>query len=437
MNVGVMTLILFSSLLVFLALGLPLVFCLGGIAITGLVIMMGTRAIPIIYWNTLGAARDPFFITIPLFIYMAYMLERSGAAEKLYMTIQNLAGHVSGSLAMATVLISTILAAMTGLSSASIITMGVTVLPSMLRRGYNKHLAMGSITAGSTLGILIPPSAIALLYTSMAGISVGRMFMAGFFPGFLLAGLFILYIGIRCALNPSLGPSRAPGETIEHVSIFSSLWSVALPGLLVILVLGSIFLGIASPTESAAVGALGAIGVVAINRRLTWKTFREVNYRTLLLTLMIMWVVIAASCFRALYVVTGAINLIENTLLTLPFGAWGTLIAMQLTLLVLGCFLDEFGIMIIALGVFIPVVRSLGFDPIWFGILFIINMEMAELTPPVGLNLFYMKAVAPEGTSMGDIYKSVLPFILILLLALILVMVFPQIALWLPAQMIR
>jgi tripartite ATP-independent transporter DctM subunit len=437
MNVGLMTLILFSSLIIFLFLGLPLVFSLGGIAIVGLVTMMGTRAIPIIYWNTLSVASNPFFITVPLFIYMAYMLERSGAAEELYKTIQNLAGHVSGSLAMATVFVSTILAAMTGLSSASIITMGVTVLPSMLRRGYNKHLAMGSITAGSTLGILIPPSAIALLYTSMAGISVGRMFLAGFFPGFLLAGLFILYIGIRCALNPSLGPKRPSGETVERVSIIGSLWSVALPGLLVILVLGSIFLGIATPTESAALGALGAIGVVAFNRRLTWKTFREVNYRTMLLTLMIMWVIIAAGCFRALYIVTGAIDLIENMLLAVPFGRWGTLIVMQITLLVLGCFLDEFGIMIIALGVFIPVAQTLGFNPIWFGILFIINMEMAELTPPVGLNLFYMKAVAPEGTSMGDIYKSVIPFILILLLGLILVMVFPQIALWLPSQMIR
>ncbi len=432
MSVVLLTVILFGALITLLALGLPLVFSLGGIASVGLYFIMGPKSIPIIYLNTIAQARDTNYITVPLFTYMAFMLERSGAAEALLEAIQNWTGRIAGSLAMGTIAISTVLASMVGLSSATIITMGVTVLPSMLRRGYDKNLAMGSIAAGSTLGIMIPPSVIGILLAGQLNITPGRMFMAGFIPGFLIAVIFILYIGIRCYLKPSLGPPVPRGEVVSVKTKLKSLGAVVMPALLVVMVLGSIFMGIATPLESAAVGALGSLVIVAVNRRLTWKTFKEVNYNTLKLTAMVMWVLFAANSFRAVYVVSGASYMVQNMLLNVPFGTLGSVIAMQVILLFLGCFLDEFGILIITMPVFIPVIQALHIEPIWFGILFIINMEIAELSPPIGINIFYMKAVVPEGTTFEELYRSVMPFIGCLALAMLIIIIFPQIVTWLP-----
>ncbi len=432
MSVLLLTIILFGSLISLLALGLPLVFSLGGIATVGLYLIMGPKSIPIIYLNTIAQARDTNYITVPLFTYMAFMLERSGAAEALFDTIRNWSGRLAGSLAMGTIAISTVLASMTGLSSATIITMGVTVLPSMLRRGYDKKLAMGSIAAGSTLGIMIPPSVLGILLAGQLNITPGRMFMAGFIPGLLTAAIFVIYIGIRCYFNPSLGPPIPPEEAVSNEAKLKSLGAVIMPTLLVVMVLGSIFLGIATPLESAAVGALGSILIVAINRRLTWKTFKEANYNTLKLTAMVMWVLFAANSFRAVYVVSGASYFVQNMLINVPFGAVGSIVIMQVILLFLGCFLDEFGIVIITMSVFIPVIQALNIEPIWFGILFILNMQIAELSPPIGINIFYMKAVVPKETTFEELYRAVLPFIGCLALAMLIIIIFPQIANWLP-----
>ena len=416
--------------------GLPLVFSLGGIAAIGLYLIKGPKSIPIIYLNTIAQARDNTYIAVPLFTYMAFMLERSGAAEGLLSTIQNWTGKLAGSLAMGTIAISTVLASMVGLSSATIITMGVTVLPSMLKRGYDEGLAIGSIAAGSTLGIMIPPSVLGLLVAGQLNVTPGRMFLAGFLPGFLLASIFIIYIGIRCYLNPSLGPPASEEEEVSTATKFKSLGAVILPAFLVVMVLGSIFMGIATPLESAAVGALGSILIVAINRRLTWKTFKEVNFNTLKLTCMVMWVLFAANSFRAVYIVSGAGSFVQNMLMNVPFGAVGSVVVMEVILLFLGCFLDEFGIVIITMPVFIPVVQHLNIEPIWFGILFIINMQIAELSPPIGINIFYMQAVVPKGTRIEELYRSVLPFIGLLVIGMIIIFIFPQIATWLPYTMI-
>ncbi len=436
MSILLLTAILFSALILLLTFGLPLVFSLGGIACIGLYFIMGSKSVQIIYLNTISQARDTNYITIPLFTYMAFMLERSGAVEILFETIQSWAGSIAGSLAMGAIAISTILASMVGLSSATIITMGVTVLPSMLRCGYDKNLAMGSIAAGSTLGIMIPPSVIGLLLAGYLGITPGRMFIAGFVPGFLIATIIISYIGIRCFFNPSLGP---PVSTKEEVSVRTKLRSLSgliMPALLVIMVLGSIFKGIATTLESAAVGALGSLIIVAINRRLNWKVFAEVNYNTLKLSAMVMWILFAANSFRAVYVASGAIHLVQNILVNLPFGTIGTIVAMQLILLFLGCFLDELAILIIAVPVFAPVIRALNIEPIWFGVLFIINMQIAELSPPIGINIFYMKAIVPKETTFEELYRSVLPFIGCLVISMIIIMFFPRIATWLPYAVI-
>ena len=424
--------LLFGGLIVFVALGLPIVFCLGGVAVIFLLLVWDPPYYQAIYWDMQRVLGSFSFLAIPLFIFMANMLERSGIAEDLYTMIHHWIGRLAGGLAMGTVLICTLLSAMVGLSGAAVVTMGVTALPSMLKRGYDKHIAIGSIAAGGTLGILIPPSVIMVVYAIAAKESIARLFLAGILPGLLLSSIFIAYIGIRCRLQPHLAPSLPPKERANWKEKFTSLRSVILPVSLVVLVLGSIFMGIATVTESAAVGAAGAILCAVILRRFTWQKFKETNYETLKLTCMIMWILIAALSFTRAYIIIGVLQFFQEVFTGLPLGPWGAIIVIQLTFLLLGCFLDPFGILMVTMPVFIPIITSLGFDPVWFGIIFVVNMEMAYLTPPVGLNLFYMKGVAPKGTTMGDIYRSIMPFVLLQGFVLALLTIFPQIALWLP-----
>jgi len=430
--------ILFGSLFILMALGLPLTFCLFGIAIIGLLFYLETpKAVVLFYYTIINTDRYWILITVPLFIFMAGMLERSGITEDLYNNMQHWTGSLAGGLAIGTVFISTLLAAMIGLSSASLVSTGVIALPSMLKRGYHKNIAMGSILAGGTLGILIPPSVIMLVYATEAGVSIGKLFLGGIIPGLLLSSLFVIYLGIKCRFQPSLGPPLPPEERSGWKDKLISFRSLLLPALLVVLVLGSFLSGIATPSEAAAVGAAGAILCAAVYRRLTWQNFKETCYMTLRLTSMIMWILIGARCIRALYFISGATELLQAAVIMLPFGSWGILIVMQFMLIFLGCFLDPFGIILITMPVSIPIAELFGFNPLWLGILFIINMEMAYLTPPVGLNIFYLKGIVPEGITMTDIYRSVIPFVLLQVLALILIMLFPQIALWLPNLIIK
>ena len=419
-----------------IVLGLPLVFALGGIAAVFLILFWEPSYYQALYWDARGTLNTQYYLAIPLFIFMACMLERSGIAEDLYTVIYRWSGRVAGGLAMGTVLICTLLAAMVGLSGAALTTMGVTALPSMMKRGYDKYIVMGCIAAGGTLGILIPPSVIMMVYAIVAGVSIADRFLGGIIPVFLLAGLFILYIGIRTGFKPQLGPPLPPEERASWVEKFKSLRHVILPILLVLLVLGAIFFGIASINEVAAVGAAGTIICAAVVRKLNWKNFKEANYETLKLSVMIMWIIFAAESFSRAYVVIGAQEYVEGLFTGLPFGYWGALLAIEAAFIFLGCFFDPFGILMLSAPLFIPIVRNFGIEPVWFGIFFVINMEMAYLTPPVGLNLFYMKAVAPEGTTMADIYRAVFPFILIMLLTLVLLVIFPQIVTWLP-QLVR
>jgi len=315
------------------------------------------------------------------------------------------------------------------------VTMGIIALPAMLRRGYDKKLAMGSIMGGGALGILIPPSVVMVIYGLFSGESVGMLFMGGVFPGAILSALFCSYILIRSALQPKLAPSLPPEERVSWGEKLISLRAVILPILLVISVLGSIFLGIATPTEASAIGAFGAVVCAAVYRTLNWQMFKEAVYRTLRLSGMVIWIVFGAKCFASVYISLGAVELSSQIIEALPVGRWVILIGIQFTFLILGCFLDSAGIIMICTPVYVPIIKALGFDPIWFGILFVINMEMAFLTPPFGYNLFYMKGVAPKGITIGDIYRSIIPFVLLQATGLILVMIFPQLALWLPNMM--
>ena len=431
------TVILFAALLFMLALGLPLTFILGGIGAIGCYFLWGPASIYAVTMKVWGAVNNFSFIAIPLFVLMAGILQRAGMAEALYDTIHKWMGGLRGGLAAGTVGIAAIFAAMSGVSAAATVSLGLIALPSMLRRKYDKVMVTGAIQAGGALGTLIPPSITMIIFAVFSRVSVGKLFMGGVFPGLLLATLFIIYILVRCLLQPSAGPALPPEERVSWKEKITSLKSVAIPLLVIVLVLGSIYLGITTPTEAAAVGVLGVLVSAVVHRKLSWSMLKEAGTDSVVLTVMIMWIAFGAYCFTAVYLALGASEVVANVLSIMPGGRWGILIGMQLSFFVLGCLLDPIGIIMITAPVYLPIATSLGFDPVWYGILFVMNMEMGYLTPPFGFNLFYMKAIVPPSITMGDIYRSVIPFVALQALGLAIVMVFPQIALWLPNAMIR
>jgi len=437
LSIELITLLMFGSMFLFLALGLPVAFAVGGTAIIFGIILWGPSSTYLIASKTTGFMRTIILIAVPLFIFMAYVLERAGIAEDLYTAMHRWMGGLNGGLAAGTVLICTLFAAMSGVSAAGTVTMGIIALPNMLKRKYNKTIAIGCVMAGGALGPLIPPSVLLILWSLFSNVSVGKLFAGGLLPGLLLSVLFITYILIRSYLNPSLGPSLPPGERATWREKLVSLRAIILPVLLVFSVLGSIFLGMATPTEAAAVGAFGALICAAIYRRLNWQMFKEAAFRTLKVTSMVLWIMLAAMLFVSVYQGMGAPEIIKNLLTNIPVSKWVILIMMQLTWFALGCFVDSTSILFITGPVFIPVAAHLGFDPLWFGILFAVNVETGYLTPPFGANLFYMKGIVPKGITMGDIYRSVLPFVVLQVIGLICVMLFPSLATWLPGLLFK
>lgn len=436
MNVELVTLLLFGSLFLLLTAGMPVAFALGGVTAVFAVLLWGPEALYIIPTQIYGLMLSPILMAIPLFLLMAHMLQHSGIADDLYSVIHQWMGGLRGGLAMGTVLICTVFAAMSGISGAATITMGMIALPAMLKRNYDKHIAVGCITAGGVLGIIIPPSVIMILYALITRVSVGRMFFGGVIPGLIIASMYIAYIGIRSALQPRLCPALPPEERGNLRQKIIALKSVVLPISLVILVLGSIYTGAATPTEASAVGAMGAFVCAAIHRRLSWRVVGLTIRGTLKLTGMVMWIVAAATAFNALYMGLGAQKMIIEIVSGLPVSPWAILIGMQLSLFFFGMIMDDYAIVMLCAPIYAPIIATLGFDPIWFGILFILNMQMAYLTPPYGFNLFYMKGIVPKGITMGDIYRSIVPFVVMQGIGLALVMTFPQLALFLPNMMV-
>ncbi len=431
-----LTIILFGSLVIALAAGLPLVFALGGVATLFIIFLWGTDALAVVAVRTYMAMGMFMLVAVPMFIFMGAMLQKAGIADDMYNMMYHWMGALRGGLAAGTVLICTIFAAMVGISGAATVSMGLLALPSMLKRGYNKDIAIGSISAGGALGILIPPSVLMIILALFARLSVGKLFIGGVFPGLLLSGLFITYILIRSFFQKDLAPGVPKNELLPWRRKFLLIPSLILPLSLILLVMGSIFMGFATPSEASAIGAFGAIVCTLIKRRLNWSNMIDALFTTMRLSAMVIWIVFAASVFTSLYAVTGAVDLMSDLLLSVPGGRWGALITMQLMFFVLGMFFDPTGIVMLTTPIFFPVVILLGFDPIWFGILFVVNMEMGFLTPPFGFNLFYMKGVVPPGITMGDIYKSVIPFVGLQAIGLIIIMIFPQIATWLPSMML-
>ena len=432
MSVELLTLLFFGALLVFVLLGTPLAFVLGGISVIFLYFEMGPIGFYLLASKMWESMANPTLMAIPLFVFMAILLEKSGVANDLYDMMHVWWGGLRGGLAIGTVLICVIFAAMSGISGAAVVTMGTIALPKMLERGYDKKLALGAINAGGGWGILIPPSILMVLYSLLTEVSVGRLFAAGVGPGLLLFVLVSIYIGVRCAIQPSLGPALPIEERAGWGPKLRSLKAVILPIGIVVIVLGAIFGGFATPTEAAAIGVFGAMFATVVNGQLSWNVIHSAALSTLKLTALIMWILFAAHAFSTAYTALGAQSLIQDLMAYIPGGKWGALAFMLLILFLFGMVLDPVGIMLITLPVFLPVVQASGFDPIWFGILFIIMMEVGYMTPPFGFNLFYLKGVAPKGVTMGDIYSSVIPYVIVTLVGVLLIILFPGIALYLP-----
>jgi len=432
MSIEMITLLFFGSLLFFLVLGLPLAFVLGGVSVIFLYFTWGPDAFYMVssqIWSTMG---NFTLVAIPLFVFMAMVLERTGVARDLYRMMYLWWGGLRGGLAIGTLGICAIFAAMCGISGAAVVAMGTIALPSMLERGYDKRMVLGCINTGGGWGILIPPSILMILYSLITGVSVGQMFAAGVLPGILLMVLTCAYIIIRCYFQPELAPALPKEERASWREKMLALRAVILPIIIVFVTLGSIIAGVTTPTEAAAVGVLGALVSAVVYRRFSWELMRDASIRTFKLTGMIMWILFAAHAFSAAYQSMGAQELIEGMITGIPGGPWAVIITMMVIVFFLAMVLDPVGIMLITLPVFLPIVKAMGFDPVWFGILFVINMEIGYMTPPFGFNLFYLKGVVPPSITMKDIYVSVIPFVLVEIVGLALIMIFPEIATYLP-----
>lgn len=442
LNAGIGTIVLFGSMFIILVTGLPVVFVLGGVAVSFSIMQYGLNSVLGPYMTIWAQFTSPILLACPLFLLMAGVLQYSGIADDAYEMFYKWMGGLKGGLAMGSVLICTIFAAITGTSGAATISMGLIAIPSMLKRGYNKYLAAGGVAAGGVLGILIPPSVIMIVYSLIAHLSVGKMFMGGILPGILASFIYVSYIGIRCWLNPAMGPPLPPEERATWSVKLTSLRALVLPIALIISVLGSIWFGVATPTEAAAVGAFGAYIAALIHRQLNWELVKRSSLQTLRLVGMIFWILAGATAFSNLYTQMGAREMIETLLIGLEVSPWVILIFMQLSIFILGCVIDDFAILMIVGPIYLPVVTALGFDQLWYGILFIVNINIAYLTPPYGFNLFYLRGLAPmikEQTgveiTMTDLYRAVIPFIGLQVIVLTAVMVFPALATWLPSKM--
>jgi tripartite ATP-independent transporter DctM subunit len=424
----VLVLLLIFCMIVLLAIGIPLAFSLGGVGLLFLLIFVGPKALVLVYTTIFGMSNDFLLAAIPMYILMGNLLRVSGIAEELYEGMRRWIGTIPGGLAVVTVLICVIFAAMTGMSGPATVTMGLVALPSMLKRGYSKSLAMGTIMGGGTLGILIPPSITMIVFGFMSGASVGKLFIAGILPGMLLATLFIIYILIRCRLQPHLGPPL-PNKRFTVKEKVKSLKAVIPLLILVIVILGSIYTGVCTATEAAGIGVGGALILGLIRRGITFKGLKEALTQSFSLTGMVMWIMFGAAMFNVFYMQLGIIEGVVQWVLSANVPPLLIIIGIQLILIIMGMFLDPGGIIIVSAPLFVPIVLALGFDLLWFGILYVINMQMGYLTPPFGMNLFFMRGVAPEGTTMSEIYSAAIPFVFLIAITLLLMMIFPQIPL--------
>ena len=437
MSIEIVTLIIWGSLLVLMFTGFSIAFSLLAVSVMGYIVFVGPSALPNLYSVTYRSITLDIFIAVPLFLFMAVILQVSGVGERLYDTMHKWMGGISGGLAIGTVLICTIIAAATGLGGTGTVMMGLLAFPEMMKRGYDKKMALGCIPAGGALGPLIPPSVPAILIGGLGGLSTGKLFMAGVIPGLLCSLFFCCFIAVKCFFNPKLGPPIPADERVGWKEKFHALKGITGAMALIVLVLGGIYSGAFTPSEAGGIGAVGALILSAINRSLTFKKIKEAVITTLNVNAMVMWIVVGGATFSSVCGITGITHFMSNLLAGLPLGPYGVLFLMMFILFVEGMFIDGTAIIMISLPIMLPVAIQLGFDPLWFAFLFNMNVIIGMITPPFGYNLFYMKGLRLKDVTMMDIYIGVLPYVPLMVIALVLCIVFPQLALWIPSMMVK
>jgi len=420
--------------------GYPLAFPIGTVALVIGYLAFSNAVFPILYQQVFSILHSYVFLALPLFIFMGIVLEYSLIADKMYEALYLWLSGLKGGLAIVTLVLGTILAACVGVVSASVTVLTSLALPSMLKRGYDKSLASGTICAGGALGILIPPSVMLVIYGPMARISVGKLFMAAFFPGLLLSALYIMYVATTCFFKPELAPTIPPEERAVPLAKKVRLLVVSLvpPAFIILSVLGTIYMGIAPPTEAAAVGAFASLVLTVVYRKMSWKVLKAIILRSLNVSCMAMLIGAMSVAFTGVFLRAGAGSIVQNAVLAMPGGRWAVFGLVMFIYFFLGFFMEWIGIFFIMVPILAPIAPMLGFDPIWFGMMICVNLQMSFLTPPYAFAIFVLQAVAPKelGITSADVIRGVVPYVFLIMVGLALCIAFPEIILWLPAKMI-
>lgn len=441
LSADIVALLMLGGVFTLVLTGFPIAFVIGSVAfIVGILVFGPETTYHILYSRFYGLSLNYPYLAVPLFTFMGVVLQHSGITKDLYENLYESLGSLKGGLALVTIIFGTVLAACLGVIAASVTILTLIALGPMVTRGYDKSLAAGTIVASGTLGILIPPSIMLVVYGPQAGISIGQMFMGAIFPGLILSGLYIAYVLIRCQLNPALGPAipkdQITGFTLEK--LIKLLKSLLPPVLLILAVLGTIFAGIAPPTEAAAMGGLASLILAMVYGKFSWKLVKHASLETLRVSAFV--VMIAALCyaFVGIFMSAGAGEVVTELILSVPGGRWASFLVIMLIVFLLGLFIEWIGIVFIIVPIFSPILTELGFNPLWAGMMICINLQMAFQTPPMAMSIFVMKGAAPPelGLTMAHIIRGVIPFVMIIMLTLVLCTIFPEIITWLPEKMI-
>jgi len=441
LSAEVVTFLMLGGVFALVLTGFPIAFVIGSVAfIVGILIFGPDITYHILYSRFYGLSLNYPYLAVPLFTFMGVILQHSGITKNLYDSLYEALGDLKGGLAIVTVIFGTILATCLGVIAASVTILTLIALEPMISRGYDKSLAAGSIVASGTLGILIPPSIMLVVYGPQAGLSIGQMFMGAIFPGLILSVLYIAYIVIRCRINPKLGPSTS-SEQITKFSMekfINLLKSMVPPVVLILAVLGSIFTGIAPPTEAAAMGSLAAILLAIAYRKFSWKLISHACIETLRVSSFVVIIAALSYAFVGVFMSAGSGEVVSNFILSVPGGRWAAFTVIMLIVFLLGMFIEWIGIVFIIVPIFSPIIIKLGFNPLWAGMMVCINLQMAFQTPPMAMSIFVLKGTAPPelGITIGHIIKGVIPFILIIMFTLVICTIFPGIITWLPEKMI-
>lgn len=434
-SVETMSILMLAVLIFVMMFGHPIAFVFGGVGLIFGYLLRGPAVMYMFTSQAMGTMDSGILVAIVMFIFMANLLVKSGIAEELFEAIRWLMGPLRGGVAIAVIMVCMIIAACTGIVGAAVVSMGLAALPVMMKYKYEKKLAAGTICAGGTLGIMLPPSVMLIALADLTGLSAGKLLVGGLFPGFVLGGLYITYIAIRCGLNPKLGPPLSLEErasTPVSARIAMAFKAILAPGALIVLVLGSIFTGTTTVREASGVGAVGSFLIILIYRRFSWKMLQEALQGTAKSVAMVMFIILATNCYTAVFLDFGGGKVIMDYMVASGLGKWGVFFIMMLIIFILGMPIEWVGIIYLVIPIFLPIAVKFGMDPLWFVICVAVNLQNAFLSPPAGATIFYLLGISKGTLTTMDVFKGVIPFVILQLIGLGICIAFPEAVLWLP-----